>query len=277
MKVRLVCDPPDKCVGRVAEIRDESGKTAVAAELETFEGNASETDWFTVKVPDEPGDYTWSAVVSFPGETPSETTTQIHFTVRAHEMNLVIWDVPSAVVTGETFLVHVGMKCSSTCALAGHAFEVLDATGTIVASGRLREDAWPRTQALHFAQVELQAPEATGRQEWTIRVTESCDRLPHAAACATFGLVFVSPPECLLAVEAIDRETRQPITDARIVVHPYRTVADTQGRGQIRLPRGEYTLFVARRNYLPTRLPVAVTEDLRVTAELMLEPPHARE
>jgi hypothetical protein len=275
--VSLACIPPQDCVGNVVEIRDGRGETVAVTEFVAFDGNANETDWLTVKVPDEPGDYTWCAAVSFPGETPSEVATPVSFTVRAHALNVVVWDVPSAIVTGEAFRIHVGMKCSSACALAGHAFEVLDASGATVVSGRLGPDAWQNTQALHFAQIGLKAPEAPGRQEWRVRVAESADALPHAAASASFGVVFVPPPECLLAVEAIDRDTRQPITGAQVVVHPYRTFADAEGRAQIRVPKGEYTVFVSRRKYLPTRLPVAVTEDLRVTAELMLEPPHGRE
>jgi hypothetical protein len=277
MKLSLSCVPPRDCVGRVAELRDGGGRVVATAEFVAFDGNTSETDWFEVRGPDEPGDHTWLAAVPFPDETPREVVTPVAFTARAHALNVVIWDVPSAIVTGESFAIHVGIKCSSACALTGHAFEVLDASGVVVAGGSLGPNPWQNSQALHFARVELKAPDVTGRQEWKVRVAESADGLPHAAASVSFGVIFVPPPECLLAVEAIDRDTRQPITGAQVVAHPYRTFADADGRAQIRVPKGEYTVFVSRRKYLPAKLPVAVTEDLRVTAELMLEPPHGRE
>jgi hypothetical protein len=277
MKLSLTCVPPRDCTGYVAELRDQKSRVVATAAFVAFDGDTSETDWFEVRGPDEPGDHTWFVAVPFPDETPPEVVTPVAFTVRAHALNVVVWDVPSAIVRGESFAIHVGIKCNSACALAGHAFEVLDASGAAVAAGRLGPDPWQNTRALHFARVELKAPDATGRQEWKVRVAESAGGLPHAAASVGFGVIFVPPPECLLAVEAIDRDTRQPIAGAQIVVHPYRTFADAEGRAQIRVPKGEYTVFVSRRKYLPTRLPVAVTEDLRVTAELMLEPPHGRE
>jgi hypothetical protein len=277
MKLRLACIPPRDCVGRVGELRNGRGRVVATAEFVAFDGETSETDWFEVRGPDEPGDHTWFAAVPFPDETPPDVTRPVVFTVRAHGLNVVVWDVPSAIVRGETFAIHVGIKCSSECGLAGHAFDVLDAAGVAVASGRLGQDTWQNTRALHFARVEMRAPDATGRQEWKVRVAESDDGLPHAAASVGFGVVFVPPPECLLAVEAIDQDTCQPIAGAQVVVHPYRTFADADGRAQIRVPKGDYTVLVSRRKYLPTKLPVAVTEDLRVTAELMLEPPHGRE
>jgi hypothetical protein len=277
LKVSLVCNQPKEWVSRVVEIRDERNMTTAEAEFVTFDGNASETEWFAVKVPKEPGDYTWLAAVSFSGDTPSETATSVAFTVRAHTLNVVVWDVPSATVTGGAFRIHVGIKCSSNCCLEGHAFDVLDGEGALVATDRLGPQTWQNTEALHFSQIELRAPNARGRQEWKVDVPKSIDGLPHAAASATFGLVFVPPPECLLAVEAVDRDTREPITGAQIVAHPYRTFADSDGKAEMRVPKGEYTLFVSRRKYLPTKLAVAVTGDLQVTAELSLEPPPARE
>jgi hypothetical protein len=277
MKASVVCTPPQDCVGRVVEVRDGRGELVAAAVFVASSGEASETDWFAVGAPDDPGDYTWLAAVAFPDETPSEAVSPVTFTVRAHPVSVVVWDVPSAIATGETFCIHVGMKCSSACVLAGHAFDVLDASDAVVASGRLGPEVWQKTKGLYFAPVELRAPEEHGRQQWRVRVADSADGLPHAAASAAFGVIFVPPPDCLLAVQAIDRDTRQPVTGAQIVVHPYRTVADADGQAEIRVRKGEYTIFVSRRKYLPTKLPVAVTEDLRVTAELMLEPPHGRE
>ncbi len=83
------------------------GRVVATAEFVAFDGETSETDWFEVRGPDEPGDHTWFAAVPFPDETPPDVTRPVVFTVRAHGLNVVVWDVPSAIVRGETFAIHV--------------------------------------------------------------------------------------------------------------------------------------------------------------------------
>ena len=44
----------------------------------------------------------------------------------AHITNVVVWDIPSAIVVGEKFRIKVGMKCSAECDLTGSHFEIYD-------------------------------------------------------------------------------------------------------------------------------------------------------
>jgi hypothetical protein len=55
------------------------------------------------------------------------------------------------------------------------------------------------------------------------------------------------------------------------VVHPYRTVTNERGLAEVRVPEGEYRVFVSRRNYLPFRSDREVNADVTLEAELALD------
>ena len=78
----------------------------------------------------------------------------------------------------------------------------------------------------------------------------------------------VSAPECLLAVTAVDAESGAPVEGARVVAHPYRTVTDARGMAELRVPAGEYRLFVSGKGCIPFRFDGEVKGDTRIRAEL---------
>jgi hypothetical protein len=55
-------------------------------------------------------------------------------------------------------------------------------------------------------------------------------------------------------------------------MHPYQAVTDEHGVAEVPVAKGTYQLFVTQTDYLTFGLPVAVTEDMTVRAELELEP-----
>jgi hypothetical protein len=59
---------------------------------------------------------------------------------------------------------------------------------------------------------------------------------------------------------------------AQVALHPYKTVTDERGLAEIRVTKGAYDLFVAKRKYLTLGLPVEVTTDMTARAEFDLEP-----
>ena len=96
--------------------------------------------------------------------------------------------------------------------------------------------------------------------------------IPHAEGSVDFGLRVVGHPECLVTIETVDKVTQLPLSGARVVMHPYRVVADKHGVARVRVAKGAYTLFVSQTNYLTCGLPVEVTEDMTSRVELDLEP-----
>jgi hypothetical protein len=55
-------------------------------------------------------------------------------------------------------------------------------------------------------------------------------------------------------------------------MHPYHAATDGRGLAEVRVSKGDYTLFVTRPGYLTFGLPVEVSADMTATAELDVEP-----
>ena len=203
-------------------------------------------------------------------------------TVMPHITNVVVWDIPSAVVAGERFRMKVGIKCSqgsNACQLTDGDFGIYDHHGAQAAAGTLPGGHWPGTASLYVAEVELQAPAAEGLYTWSAQFppSDASDAgVPHAAGSASFGVRVVSPPQCLVTVETFDRVSHTPLRSARVVIPPYRAVTDARGVAQLRVAKGAYKLFVSQAGYLTFGLTVEVTADITATAELDLEPARER-
>jgi hypothetical protein len=268
--------PPADLRDLAVEIRDATGATLHAAAFTDFDGMTSATGPFTVPAPRVPGSHAWLAVAPLAEEGEAVLETAFQVEVRAHAMSLLAWDVPATVVAGERFRFKVGGKCSSACALGGRAVEVYDADGNRVAEATLSAEPLPKTAALYGAEVEVDAPAEAGLFKWQVRVPEAEAGLPHAAGAASFSVRFVRAPDCVLTLEALDRTARTPVKGAQVVLHPYRAVTDANGLAEVRLPKGDYTMFVSGPKCFPYRLPVTVSGDMRLTADLVIEPPIER-
>ena len=186
-----------------------------------------------------------------------------------HATQVVVWDVPSAVVVGERFKMKVGIKCSSECDLAKRSFVVYDDGEKQIASSTLSGEQWPGTAGLYVKEVELAAPPSEGLYTWTVSALAS---ETHAEGSAGFGVRVVSRPDYVVTVEAVDKDSQTPLSGARVVMHPYHAITDERGVAEVRVAKGEYRLFVTQTNYLTFGQPVEVTTDMKTRVELELEP-----
>ncbi|MET0215747.1 MAG: hypothetical protein ABW292_22245 [Vicinamibacterales bacterium] len=286
LQVKVSCSPVCDLRGHTLLIKDHAGADVTRIELARFDGTATETDAFAVKAPFNPGRYTWSVVspavirqrVSCP-----EATSSVSFDVMPHTTNVVVWDIPSAIVAGEKFKAKVGIKCAHECSLAGRDFEVWSDEATVKGRGTLSDDCWPGTSALYVGEVELEAPLQEGLYAWRVKglstllgAGASTSEIPHAEGSTNFGVRVVTNPECLVTVEAIDQVSQAPVSGARVVMHPYRAVTDEHGVAHVRVAKGAYQLFVSQARYVTFGLPVEVAADMTARAELFLEPVQER-
>jgi len=218
-----------------------------------------------------------------------------------HSTNVVVWDVPSAIVAGERFMMKIGMKCPNECDLTNRDFGIYDHEGNQRATGTLPGERWPGTTGLYVAEVVLEAPAAEGLYTWSVRAGPSAalgtgpstapDASPstalgagsgadvemaHAEGSVTFGVRVVSHPECLVTIEAVDQVSQMPLSGARVVMHPYKAVTDERGIAEVRVAKGAYKLFVSQTRYLTFSLPIEVTADTTTRAELYVEPVQER-
>ncbi len=199
--------------------------------------------------------------------------------VEPHSTHVVVWDAPSTIECGEKFGIKLGVKCSAECRPEGWAVEVRDQNGKGRATATLSGEPWPGTSALYYAEVELSAPDTEGLHTWEAKVlangpadgpADGLD-LPHAEAIAPFGVRVVPTPECLLTVLAIDMESQTPVEGAKVSVHPYKTFTDEHGVAEVRLPKGEYRLFVSGKKYFPFRSDGEMKTDVTIRAELSVD------
>lgn len=194
-----------------------------------------------------------------------------------HDLHVVVWDVPPTIESGERFALKVGLKCASACGPDGWAIAVHDHEGNTRATAPPGDEHWPGTAGLHYAEVTLEAPEAAGLYRWRAeaevagRDDTTDTAIPHDPGVAEFRVRVVARPECLVTVRAVDRENHNPVDGVRVVVHPYRTATDANGVATLRVPKGDYRLFVSGRGYLPFRKDCEIARDVTVEAELDLD------
>ena len=194
--------------------------------------------------------------------------------VAPHDTRVVVWDTPAAIERGKRFTVRVGIACSAKCQPNGWRVEVRDHDGEQRATATLGDDPWPGTDALYHAEVALVAPDVEGLHTWEaaalMDATTETDGPPvaHDGSPARFGVRVVSAPACRLTVVALDAASRTPVEGARVVAHPYRAVTDERGVAEMRVPAGEYRLFVSGKGSIPFRFDGEVNTDTTIRAEL---------
>jgi hypothetical protein len=191
--------------------------------------------------------------------------------IKPHDTRVVVWDEPSTIECGEKFSVKLGIKCSSECQTGGWAVEVRDHDGKKRATAAMSNEPWPGTVGLHYAEVELSAPDTEGLHTWEAKAPVDALDIPHAEGLARFGVRAVPTPECLLTVVAVDVESQAPVEGAKVVLHPYKTFTDERGVAGVRVPQGEYRLFVSGKKYFPFRSECDIKADVTIRAELALD------
>ena len=186
----------------------------------------------------------------------------------AHDLRIVVWDVPATVERGKRFVIRVGLSCSSRYRPAGWTVEVRDQNGERRATATPDGDPWPGTDALYHAEVALVAPDAEGLHTWEAAALADGSAAAHAGCSSRFGVRVVAAPACVLTVVATDAKTSVPVEGARVVAHPYRTVTDERGVATLRVPAGEYRLFVSGKGAVPFRFDGEVKTDTTIRAAL---------
>lgn len=271
LKVKVSSPPSCDLRGEAVLINDQDGALVQSADLIEFDGEDCDTGEFVVKAPLQPGDYAWSAVLPElvkDGNSYEDASEPLSFTVTAHKTSVAVWDIPTAIVGGEKFKIRVGISCSSGCELTDSEIAVFDHEGAQLATAASSGEPWSGTAALYFAEIELEAPAAADQYKWDARVAEPDSEFPHSEGASGFGVTVVPPPECLVTVEVIDKDKQTPIEGAKVVMHPYRAFSDKLGVAEMRVPKGEYNIFVSGSKYCAVRTDVDVTGDMTSRAEL---------
>jgi len=271
-----VVGPREPDLSRMSvHIRDADEAELAQAELKKADGEGYESGDIILTGPSLAGEYVYRAVLITTDKNESfheQASIEFHLVAKAHDVRLNVWDVPSAIVAGEPFKFLVGVKCSAGCNLAGRDFGIFDGDGCQHGAANLRGQIWPGTEALYFAEVEAKAPIA-GDQQWEVRTAAWCSDLPHAAGSFGMSLRVVSPPDCEVTIEVVDREKQCPIKGARVVMHPYRATTDENGIAKLKVTKSRYDVLISGSKYVPVSTSLEVMADVNTRAELDEDPP----
>jgi hypothetical protein len=273
--IRVSCPDGFDLRGQRVSIRDPDDAELANAELRELDGESYATSPFTLRAPLEVGEHVYRAVLAAlekDGVLQEETSTAFSFTAKPHATSVNVWGLPSAIAAGERFRFKVGVKCSAGCALAGRPLSVSDGEGAQVGAASLRDDIWPGTTALYFAEVEAQAPLTGGDYAWHVECPGSERDVPHAAGSFSFAVKVVSAPEHEVTVEAFDGETQTAVAGAHVLLHPYRAFTDARGMAKVKVAKGRYKLFVSGFRYTAYEGIIDVAGDVTARAELASEP-----
>lgn len=272
---RVALSPKSDPSGLAVSIRDHDNAELASAELSMSGGDCYATDEIFLKAPLTDGEYICRAFLVAGNKAHASfdtTSTEFSVVVKAHSMRLNVWDLPSAIVAGESLTLKAGLKCSAGCNLASREVCIFDGDGIQIGDGKLCDEVWPGTSALYFAEVECKAPLAVGNHKWELRFTASDLGVPHAAGAAAFDIKIVDPPDCEVTIEAFDAGSQTPISGAHVVMHPYRALTGENGVAKLNVVKGKYELLVSAPKCLATARAVEVAENVSIRAELTLEP-----
>ncbi len=177
--------------------------------------------------------------------------------------SIAVWDVPLPVIAGERFAIKVGMKSQASAALTGSAVEICDRDGTVVASGKLGGEPWPDTEALHWAELDVPAPAATGLAEFTVRSSNAVSR---------FNVAVVPKPEHTLTVTVTERNTNAPLPAVEIRMGAFHARTDAAGRAELKVCPGEYQLLIWRNAYDASPKSIEIDRDTSVEIAMVHVP-----
>ncbi|MBI4469841.1 MAG: hypothetical protein HY650_11040 [Acidobacteria bacterium] len=280
LRVKVSCASACDLRGKSVKIIAQDAAVLKEVELAKFDRAVNETDEFVVKAPTELGEYTWTAMFTShqkEGDLHEESSAPFSFIVKPRATSMAVWDVPSPVVVGDVFRIKVGVNCAAACKLTDEKIEIYNHEGTRVATGSLGDVPWSNTTALWCAEVELQAPGVEGYYTWQIKFPKADLELAHEESSYTFGFSTARPPEHLVTVEVIDKDTSAPIEDAYITIHsqggyPYRNRTDDGGVARVSVPKGEYKIYVMKDEHTEFQTTADVTGDVSINAVLLFTP-----
>lgn len=274
LSARAVCTPPCDITGLVATVRDGDGVELGQIAFSSFDGNANSSADLMLVAPAAVGVHDWTATLqSFEARdaTYPETSAKVALEVKPHAITISSWGLASALTSGAQARMHIGVRCSCGCSMAGRQVTVHDESGTQIATATLGDELWPRTEALYFAEIEFPVTGEPALSQWQLRFAGAGLEPAHADGAQNFSVRIVPPAEHVVTIEAIDRALQTPLAGAMVTMHPFRGTTDARGMAQLRVPKGTYRLFVSARRYVSNHTQIDVEGDVATQAQLDVE------
>lgn len=277
--MRLLCRvagaAPRDLIGRALRIEDEAGGVVATGAISISDDGTDAAAAFEVTAPLRAGSHQWRAFLTGSGATAAADAPIGVFSVavRPQDIMIAVWDVPSALVAGETFTVKVGIKASVAGSMARTPVTIHDADGNQLSAAEADDTTLPGSDGLHVVEFQLAAPASEGLHRWEARASGAASPASRTDASAALAVRVVPCPDVSVTVEAFDAEDEAPIRNAKVVLHPYRALTNQDGVAVLRVAGGDYTLFVSARGHETASWRLAITQDMTWRGALVREPP----
>jgi len=185
-------------------------------------------------------------------------------------ISLAVWDMPMPVVAGKKFPIKIGTKSASGRALAGR-IEVIDSSGTVVATGMLGDAPWPETEALYWTALDVPAP-AQPFAEYAVRFMPDPSEPAYDALATRFSIAATAKPEHKLTVKVTEQATAAALGGVEIRFGSFRARTDAAGRAELRVCKGEYQLQLFRTAHIAPSKPITIKGDASVELTMLHVP-----
>jgi len=283
--VRVLTDPVLDLAGTSLRVRfapDMPAAPGAADEGETIslavhDGSGTETDDLVCTAPDAAGPHVWRVTLpagQVGGIDYPETSADFAFEVLPERPGIAVWNVPPTVTRGEGCTVRVGAKCPSGASLAGAPVEIRDSTGTIVARGQLGAQPSEGGSGLYHADIALALPEEEALHRYAAHLPGRQQAPSRQKASFAFSLRVVPAPEVTVRLRVTRAADGAAQEGLHVRLHPYRSTTDADGRAELSLPKGHYTLHVSGRRFVPHSQPLDVAGDTELSVCLDEEAPY---
>jgi len=302
MTVNVRCQEACDLRGGTILIGDADNHVVAEETLVAFDEKRglSSTDSFSVQVPREPGDYTWTIVfypfeddtsdtdVGYEGEEaeqlPSDDAsaalletpvslhaivqTEYHFKAIQHITGMSVWrNTSETVPVGSDYELNIGISCIHGCSLLGQTVNIY-CDGSLLASAVMEEPKAP-LESLYQNTLTLAAPSEVGMSTLECRLEPQGLDLSHTSDTRKYILTTNKHAQCRLDLLVLNEEEGTPIGKASIVVRPkdgypgYSQV-DAEGKTSIGVPWGDIHIGVNLRGYLEVETDISIPEGQEV-------------
>ena len=189
---------------------------------------------------------------------------------RPNAISLAVWDVPMPVVAGEKFSIKIGAKSASGRALAGRV-EVIDSSGTVVATGTLGDTPWPETEALYWAALDVRAL-AQQFAEYAVRFIPDPREPAYDALATRFSIAITAKPKHKLTVKVTEQATAAALEGVEIRLGSFRARTNAAGRAELNVCEGEYQLQLFQTAHIAPATPIKIEGDASVELTMLHVP-----
>ena len=188
----------------------------------------------------------------------------------AHTTSLAVWDLASPVIAGRRATLKVGVACPCACDLTGTRIDVYTEAGTRVGGGSLGQARWPGTAALHWAELDVAAPETEGDHAW--RVEASPPEPSHGQAVSSLRVVASRPPEHRVTLEVIEQGSGVPVSGIELRLGGFRAATNDAGIAQVEVPGGSYEVCAWKIGYDLLSRTTRIAGDTTIQLEVAVTP-----